>query len=425
MNVLLVFAAGYLLISARRLPLLPMGRPAGALAGAVMMVAAGVFPTAEAAARKISLDTLGLLLGTMLISAHLAEAGFFSAAADLIIRRSGSPAALLRAVVFSSGLLSALLVNDTVCVMMTPLLVAVLVRTRLPAAPYLLALATSSNVGSAMALTGNPQNMLIGISSGIGFLRFLVHLAPGAILGLWVNWRLLLWYYGRQLPAGPLSIPPAVPDAATVAPAPLDRPLLIKSLLALAVMVGLFCALPSGWLAWSALGAAVLLLALAGREANPAFARVDWPLLVFFAGLFVMVGGLEEAGLTARAYEAVRPLLSDSEAGLANFSWFTLVGSNLFSNVPFVSVVGRWMGNFEGNAVATPELMWLMLALVSTLAGNLTLIGSVANIIVAESARDHYPLGFWEYLRFGVVSTLATGLVGLLGLRVMHVLLAG
>lgn len=378
------------------------------------MVAVGVL-TPDAAARHISLDTLLLLLGTMLLSAHLSEAGFFGWAADAVIRRSSSAADLLRTTVFASGLLSALLVNDTVCVMLAPLLVEVVVRSRLPAAPFLLALATGSNIGSAMTLTGNPQNMIIGARSGMGWLWFLLHMAPGTLAALWVNWRLLRWAYGAALPAGPLAAAaPAGP------PAEVNRPLLIKTLAALAALVAGFCVLPAAYLGWTALGGATLLLLLVRRDPAEVFARVDWPLLVFFAALFVLIGGIEEVGLTARAFAAVSGWFTDDAGGRLGFSLFSLIGSNLFSNVPFVMVVGRWIPGF-----ADPELMWMILALTSTLAGNLTLIGSVANIIVAESARRHYALGFAEHLRFGLPSTLVTTAVALAGLAAVRMATAG
>jgi Na+/H+ antiporter NhaD/arsenite permease-like protein len=411
------FILGYILVSARRVPFLPIGRPAGAMVGAVLMVACGVL-TPERAYHHINLDTILLLLGTMLITSHLSEAGFFALAADRVIARAGTARGLLRSLVFFSGILSALLVNDTVCVMFTPLLVAVLRRTGLPAAPYLLALATASNIGSAMTLAGNPQNMIIGTQleatrARLDYLGFALHLAPAALLGLWLNYRFLLLWFGRQLPEGPLPTTPAEPYT-------VDRPLLIKSLVALGLVLVGFCVLPTKYLAWTALGGAAVLIVSARRDPHAAFARVDWPLLVFFAGLFVLIGGINEVGLTRRAYEAVQPLFTDDLAGVLNFSWFSLAGSNVFSNVPFVLVVGGWMPELAGNEFARVELMWMVLALTSTLAGNLTLIGSVANIIVMEIARKHYAMGFREYLKFGFPTTLITtaaGLACLLGMN--------
>ena len=173
-----IFCVTYLLISGRQLKILPLNRPAAALLGTVLMVAFGVL-TPEQAYRAVDYDTLVLLLGMMLISAYLFLAGFFDWAADWILRRARTPQALLLHLIFTSGILSALLVNDIVCLMLTPLVVAVMVRGKLPLAPYLLALAMSANLGSVATLVGNPQNMIIGHLSRIPFLRFSASLAPG------------------------------------------------------------------------------------------------------------------------------------------------------------------------------------------------------------------------------------------------------
>src|ERR1043166_7171057 len=174
-----IFGVTYLLISGRRLKILPLNRPAAALLGAVLMVACGVM-TPEEAYRSVDYDTLVLLLGMMLISAYLFLAGFFDWAADWILRHAKSPRRLLLYLVCASGILSALLVNDTICLMLPPLVGAFMVRGKLPLPPYLLALAMSANLGSVATLVGNPQNMIIGHMSKIPFLRFSAPLLPVA-----------------------------------------------------------------------------------------------------------------------------------------------------------------------------------------------------------------------------------------------------
>src|SRR5439155_18321197 len=168
---IVIFCFTYLLISGRRLKVLPLNRPAAALLGAVLMVACGVM-TPERVYRSVDYDTLVLLLGMMLLAAYLSLAGFFDWAAEWILRKAKTPRSLLLYLICTSGVLSALLVNDTVCLMLTPLVVAVMVRGKLPLPPYLLALAMSANLGSVATLVGNPQNMIIGHLSGIPFVRF-------------------------------------------------------------------------------------------------------------------------------------------------------------------------------------------------------------------------------------------------------------
>jgi di/tricarboxylate transporter len=193
-----IFAITYVLISGRQLKILPLNRPAAALLGAVLMIATGVM-TPERAYRAINYDTLVLLLGMMLISAYLYLAHFFEWAAELVLNFSRTPARLLLYVTLTSGILSALLVNDTICLMLTPLVVAVIRRGKLPLLPYLVALATSANIGSVATLVGNPQNMIIGHFSRISFPEFSRSLLPAAVVGLAINFFILRFGFRKML----------------------------------------------------------------------------------------------------------------------------------------------------------------------------------------------------------------------------------
>jgi Na+/H+ antiporter NhaD/arsenite permease-like protein len=401
-----IFALTYLLISGRRLKILPLNRPAAALLGTALMVATGVMP-AEEAYRAVDYDTLVLLLGMMLISAYLCLAGFFVWAADWILRVAASPERLLLYLIIASGGLSALLVNDTVCLMVTPLVVAVMVRGRLPLTPYLLALAMSANIGSVATLVGNPQNMIIGHLSGIPFRRFSTALVPVAVAGLAIQYVVLRFGFRRLLRAARIERPPTEKR-------PLDRRLLALTLAVLGlVFLGFLAGLN---LAWTALAGGALVMVLARRDTHEVLKLVDWHLLVFFAALFVVVEGLHRTGLPDQAYGGMRGLFGGSATAQAwNLAWFAALGSNIFSNVPFVLVAGKWIGNF-----AAPELMWQVLALATTFAGNLTILGSVANIIVVESARGHVEVGFWDYAKYGIPITLLTTVVGLAVLLGLH-----
>jgi Na+/H+ antiporter NhaD/arsenite permease-like protein len=394
-----IFCFTYLLISGRRLKLLPLNRPAAALLGAVLMVACGVM-TPERVYRSVDYDTLVLLLGMMLLAAYLSLAGFFDWAADWILRTAGSPRQLLLFLIATSGILSALLVNDTVCLMLTPLVVAVMVRGKLPLPPYLLALAMSANLGSVATLVGNPQNMIIGHLSGIPFVRFSLSLLPVALVGLAIQFAVLSFGFRKALANAVIQRP-------DTAPRPLDRQLLVVTLVTLALV---FAGFVAGFnLAWTALFGGTLVMVLARRDTHEVLKLVDWHLLVFFAALFVVVEGLNGTGLPDQTYERVRGVFGTSVAGQAwNFAWFSALGSNIFSNVPFVLVAGKWIGNFTH-----PELMWQVMALATTFAGNLTILGSVANIIVVESARGHAEVGFWDYAKFGLPVTILTTLVGM------------
>jgi Na+/H+ antiporter NhaD/arsenite permease-like protein len=395
-----IFCITYLLISGRQLKVLPLNRPAAALLGTVLMVACGVL-TPEEAYRAVDYDTLVLLLGMMLISSYLFMAGFFDWAAERILRQAKSPQALLACLVFTSGILSALLVNDVICLMLTPLVVAVIVRGKLPLVPYLLALAMGANLGSVATLVGNPQNMIIGHLSKIPFLGFSASLAPVALAGLGIEYAVLRIGFRKTLSQAAIRPSEARPHA-------LDRRLLT---LTIAVLGLVFIGFAAGLnLSWTALAGGALLMVLARRDTHQVLKLVDWHLLVFFAALFIVVEGLGRTGLPDQAYEKVRGLFGSSVQSQAwNLAWFSEAGSNVFSNVPFVLVAGKWVGNF-----AQPELMWKVMALATTFAGNLTIVGSVANIIVVESARAHVEIGFWDYARYGIPVTLLTTVAGML-----------
>lgn len=389
--ILAIFLLSYLLITARRLRWLPIGRPAGVLLGAVLMVAVGALTPAQAYAR-VDHDTIVLLFGMMLVTAHLDRAGFFGWAGQGLLRACrGSPRRLMAGLALLSGLLSALLVNDTVCLFLTPVVVAACRRGGLPMGPFLLALATSSNLGSVATPVGNPQNMIIGHLSGLSFARFLLLAGPVTLLGLGLNLLLLWAWYGRHLPA---TTPPL--DE----PLPVDRRRLVwVGVVCLGALGGMFLGWHKGF---TALGGGVLLLAVLRDDPQEVFARVDWSLLVFFCGLFVVVGALDQSGLAARVLDRAIPFMRlDGAPGAAAFGAGMTVGSNVVSNVPLVTLVGPHVDRF-----GPPELTWTLLAFVTTAAGNLTLIGSVANVIVAERAQADYTLGFAEYLRFGLPSTL-------------------
>jgi Na+/H+ antiporter NhaD/arsenite permease-like protein len=175
------------------------------------------------------------------------------------------------------------------------------------------------------------------------------------------------------------------------------------------VFVSIFACFLAGLnLAWTALAGASLIMVLARRDTHEVLKLVDWHLLVFFAALFVVVDGLSDTGLPDAIYRHLQPLFGASAVTQAwNLSWFSVIGSNIFSNVPFVLVAGKWIARF-----AEPVLMWKVLALATTFAGNLTIIGSVANMIVVESAREHLEVGFWDYARFGVPVTILTTVAG-------------
>jgi len=389
-----IFLASYLVFAIGKFPGLKVNRPAAAMIGAVAMIACGAV-SADDALRFIDFPTLVLLFSMMLIVGNLHLVGFFEWNAELLLRRL-NPSRLLPAVIFTTGFLSAVFVNDIVCLVMVPFVLTVTKRMRIGSLPYLLAVATSSNIGSVATITGNPQNMLIGSFSRISYRDFFLHLGPVALVGLFLNWAVLYWLHMPHRPGALVSGPTKIPVPAHD-PLSFRKPAVVVSV----VVIGFFAGVPPAMMA--ALGAAALLITRT-LEPKRLYDEVDWGLLVFFIGLFLIVGGAENVGIVGK-------LLGFAEhwniQSLPPFLLTVSALSNLVSNVPAVMLLKSLIPGF-----AHPRQAWLALAMSSTLAGNLTITGSVANIIVVERARPEIEIGFGDYFRAGLPITLATLLWG-------------
>jgi Na+/H+ antiporter NhaD/arsenite permease-like protein len=268
--------------------------------------------------------------------------------------------------------------------------------------PYLLGLATAANIGSVATITGNPQNMLIGSSSGIGYRDFMVHLGPIAIIGLFIDWAVLHWLEVRT--HQPEAV---VPDTTETAVHREEHPAWAVTV-TVAVLIGFLLGHPPPLVA--AIGGALLLVRRT-RQPREVYGDVDWSLLVLFLGLFMILGGAREAGITGELLGVAERLnLHNSVI----FTGMVVLLGNLVSNVPAVMLLRDLVPHFQD-----PRTTWLLLAMSSTLAGNLTITGSVANIIVVEKAREVTKISFWDYMRIGVPVTLATVGVGLLWLTLV------
>lgn len=392
----LVFAITYVLISARRLRWLGLDRPAGALLGAVACVVFGVLAPGEALA-AVDSATLLLLFGVMGMGAFLSVDRFFEKAETRLVAAARTPARLLTLIVWCAGILSAFITNDAVCVLGAPLVVRLVQKHRLPPLPFLLGLATAANTGSVATLVGNPQNMLCGMLGGLSYREHFLLTAPIAVVGLALNHALVHLSFRRELEGASL--------ARGEEPAPWDG----RLKLTLAVIGATAVAYTFGAnLAWTAAAGFVLLALLHRRDTRVLWPRIDWSLLLFFAGLFVVVEGFSKSGGPAFLFERF-PLSAGDNGflGWLRLSGIFLVGSNIVSNVPFILVVREQM-----STLPDPRMGWELLAMASTFAGNLTLLGSVANIIVAEAGRDVGGIGFWQYLRVGLPLAILTTLLG-------------
>jgi Na+/H+ antiporter NhaD/arsenite permease-like protein len=392
-----VFIASYIVFALGKFPGMKIDRPGAAIIGAVLMFMTGAVRV-DNSLRLIHFGTIVLLFSMMLVVAYLHLAGFFDWVTEFVVTRL-KPHHLLPTVIFLSGLLSAFFVNDIICLVMVPFVLKVTARLGIKPVPYLLAVATASNIGSTATITGNPQNILIGSFSSIGYRDFLWHLGPVALVGLFLDWFVLWWLYFRG-EIHDVRTEPAV-NAVRIEHAALLKAGIVAALVLAGFLAGFSPAMVAS------VGAAILLITRT-RDPHLVYEEVDWGLLVFFVGLFLIVGGAENAGLT-------RHLLGFGERfNLQHLGVFTLVTgilSNLVSNVPAVMLLKSLVTQF-----ADTHSAWLTLAMASTLAGNLTITGSVANIIVVERAQKEAVITFFDYFRIGLPVTLLTLLVGWLWL---------
>lgn len=384
-----IFGVVYLGMILGGLPGLALDRTGVALLGALALVAFGVL-TPEDAWAAIDVATIALLFGIMVLSAQLHESGFYAAVTRRIAALDTTPPRLLGAVIVVAGVLSAVLVNDIVCLAMAPLVVEGCARKQLDPVPFLLGLAAGSNVGSAATLIGNPQNMLIGQSLHLDFGRYLLDAAVPSALGLVATHAILVWSvrgrWHRDVPAF---------DAET---RPLDRAATWKALAAAALLVIAFVATP-----WPrevlALGVAGFLLLSRRTQSRKLLAQVDGQLLVLFMGLFIVNHALRATGSVEHAVAWCADRGVDLGAPRTLFLACVPL-ANIVSNVPAVMLLLPHAHHPQAGAI---------LALASTLAGNLLLVGSIANLIVVDqAARLSVRITWREHARVGVPVTLVT-----------------
>ena len=401
---ILIFCVTYLGIAVGGVPRLTLDRTGIALLGAIAMVASGILPLPRALA-SIDASTLLLLFGLMLVSAQLRLSGFYTRSAQALEKLTSHPKRFLLGLMLVSGALSAVLVNDIVCLAFTPVLTLAVLRARLNPMPYLIGLACASNIGSAATLIGNPQNMLIGQVARLGFGPFLVWCTVPVLASMAAAYAILLWIYRGRLELNAESKRDGV---AASERSPFTCPTgsgtesawqMGKGLLVTVAVVALFfTSIPRETVALVAGG---VLLCSRRMDARRLLGLIDWSLILLFCGLFVVIAGIETTGIPERFLTWT----ASHSVSLANPYALTAVGailSNIVSNVPAVMLLLRFLHGASAEA-------WYVLALASTFAGNLITLGSIANLIVIEQARGYgVNLTFREHARTGVPVTLAS-----------------
>jgi Na+/H+ antiporter NhaD/arsenite permease-like protein len=394
-----IFVGSYLALAIGRIPGLSIDRAGIALVGAGLMVASGAL-TLEDAYKAVDFDTITLLLGVMIVVASLRLSGFFAFANAWVMAHARRPLILLGAVVATSGVFSAFLVNDAICLVLAPLVLELTVALGRRPVPYLLAVAMASNVGSTATITGNPQNIMIGSFSHIPYTKFAFALGPVALVGLIVTVALITLFHRAEF-AGAERLETPRPRVNV------NRVLMIRALLATLIMIALFFAgvVP----AKAAIIIGGLLLLTRRLKSRRIYAEIDWSLLLMFVGLFIVVAGAQHALLSPEIIANVGRLHLDQVPVL---STVTAVLSNLVSNVPAVLVLKPFV-----DALKDHDTAWLVIAMASTLAGNFTVLGSIANLIVVQrAAASGVTIGFWDYFRVGAPLTIITLAIGTLWL---------
>lgn len=400
LTALIIFVVTYTGIIFTRLPKINIDRPSAAFFGAVAMVVFGIL-SLEEAVKAIDYNTIALLLGMMIIISTLQLDGFFSLIAEKTLSWSRTPLRLLIMITFITGIASAFLVNDAVVLLFTPVIIAICVASSLNPVPYLIAEILSSNIGSVMTITGNPQNMLIGINSGISYATFFYKLLPVSLLGMTLVVLVVRWFYRSQF------------DHRTIIA---HNPHTFRySYSSMKFSVPIFAGVVIMFFFGKLLNLSIPVISLVGASLILIFGRVrpsqvirnvDWVLLLFFATLFIVVEGAVKAGLMDIFIRSHG--LADNLDSIARLHGLSLFMSQIVSNVPYTVMMLPVIKPVPG------EILWLSLASASTLAGNATIIGAMANLIVIESAdKQHIKIGFREFFRIGIAVTLLSFVISM------------
>ncbi|WP_407312010.1 anion transporter [Desulfosporosinus sp. SB140] len=395
----LILLATLFIFTVGKSPIFRVDRAGVAIIGASLTIATGM--TFDQAVGAIDYRTIVLLFSMMIITAYLNLSGLFQLVGDYSISKLQTKKQLLFAVILSTGILSAFFINDIVCLLFTPVVILICSRMELNPIPYLLGVATASNIGSVATLIGNPQNILIGSLSHMPFNWYMAVAVPLSLVGLMLNYMVIAWAYREELNG---LLPNCSPMVGVVHRYLIRKGLVVMVLVLSGFLVGFDPAVVAS------LGAAMLLVTRRLKP-NKVYAGIDFNLLVIFIGLFVIIGGVEQSGLIGRL---LNPHFVQNVQSLPLFTVLTILFSNVVSNVPAVMMLKFLI------PTSSAHVWWASMAVFSTLAGNLTLTGSIANLIVVEQAKkQNVDINFSTYLKIGFPLTIAMVVIGLVYFRLL------
>lgn len=391
----IIFILTFLGIIYTRLPKVNVDRPSAAFFGAIAMILFGVI-SFEEAVLSIDFNTIALLLGMMIVIAVLELDGFFTLIADKTISLSKTSNQLLIIIVFITGIASAFLVNDAVVLLFTPVIIHICRTAKLNPVPYLIAEIMASNIGSAMTITGNPQNILIGMQSGISYSKFIFHLLPVSLIGMLVIVLVIKFFFKNDFMKDSQLTFTKENNTYNFKSMKFSVPIFM-----IMVFLFFFGNILKLSIPMIALAGASLVLILGKIKPSIVIKQVDWVLLLFFVGLFIVVHGIEKVGVLDPFIENTP--ITNSLSGILSLHGLSLLLSQIVSNVPYTILMLPIL------KTASSDLLWLSLASSATLAGNATIIGAVANIIVIEVAKKYdVEIGFWKFLKVGLTITVIT-----------------
>lgn len=391
-----IFCLAYFGIALGKIPGLVIDRVGVALLGAIGMVVFGVV-TPESAVKSIDLPTILLLYSLMIISAQLRLGGFYTWVALKIVPFYTHPRLFLLVTMLVSALLSAILANDIVCFAFTPVLALSLIEAGLNPLPFLIGLAVSSNIGSAATIIGNPQNMLIGQTGHLDFAKFFFWCSPPSLLALFASYLIIFWIYRKKI-----YDPDNIYIKRKQPRQPFNKWQTSKGIFAVLILITLFfSSIPREF---SAIGIAGVLLCSRKMKTRDIMGLVDWHLITLFCALFVIIHGVSQSDYPNMVMNRLSNMGMDLH-NLPVLSGVSVILSNFFSNVPATMLLVRFLDPFD-------PAQWYTLAASSTFAGNLFLLGSIANLIVVEQASNfNIKITFYQHARVGIPVTLASFII--------------
>jgi Na+/H+ antiporter NhaD/arsenite permease-like protein len=402
-----LFVSFYLLISTRWIEKFKLDRASIAMIFIVISIFTKQI-TSQVAIDAVDQQIILLLLAMMGMGAFLLETKLLENLMLRLLEKIKTPKKLLLFLILLIGVSSALITNDAVCLILAPLMVKMISDYRLPAKPFLLALCTSANTGSAMTLVGNPQNMLCARLGNLSYFDYLNDTFLITVLALIVNYYMIVMIFRKEIEATDLN-QDGLLDV-TVAEKNQAQAFSLDHFKILAIFIVSMVIYLIGYdLAWTALLGFALMLLTVRIPSEKIWHQIDFSLLVFFGGLLIMLEVLILSGGAKIVFDHL-PMISSQNsfwAYLQNTSIF-MVASNLVSNVPFILMVED-----ELKGIENAKDIWTLLALTSTFAGNSTLFGSVANLIVAENAKSIGGLGFMDVLKVGLPLSIISSLIAI------------